>query len=160
MGYMPSRARRPRGSPDVPAVRCLVVTQRKPPELSVRGWVEQQIQQAQRDGLFEGLPGEGRPLPVDDGADPYWWAKQLLRREQVDYLPPELALRRSVERALAALPSLRDEGRVRVLLAGLDAEIRRFNATHIAGPPTTLAPLDVEAIVADWRRAREESETR
>jgi Domain of unknown function (DUF1992) len=96
---------------------------------------------------------------VDDGADPYWWAKQLLRREQVDFLPPELALRRSVERARAALPALRDEGRVRALLAGLDAEIRRFNATHVTGPPTTLAPLDVEAIVADWRRAREESET-
>jgi hypothetical protein len=136
-----------------------VVTQRKPPELSIESWVEQQIQQAQRDGLFDDLPGQGRPLQVDDGADPYWWAKQLLRREQVDYVPPALALRRSVEKALAALPSLSDEGRVRTLLAGLDAEIRRFNATVTSGPPTTQAPLDIEAIVASWRRAREESET-
>jgi hypothetical protein len=136
------------------------VTARKPAELSFESWVEQQIQQAQRDGLFDDLPGRGRPLRTEDDADPYWWAKQLLRREQVDYVPPALALRRSVERALAALPSLRDEGRVRELLLSLDAEIRRFNATVTSGPPTTQAPLDVEEIVAGWRRAREESETR
>jgi hypothetical protein len=48
---------------------------------------------------------------------------------------------------------------VRALLTGLDAEIRRFNATVTSGPPTTQAPLDIEEIVASWRRAREESET-
>jgi hypothetical protein len=133
------------------------VTARKPAELSFESWIEQQIQQAQREGLFDDLPGAGRPLRTEDGADPNWWAKQLLRREQVDFLPPALALRRSVERALEALPALRDERRVRELLEGLDAEIRRFNATTTSGPPTTQAPLDVEAIVADWRRARKES---
>jgi hypothetical protein len=135
------------------------VTARKPPELSFESWIEQQIQQAQREGQFDALPGAGRPLPSEDGADPHWWTKQLLRREQVDFLPPALALRRSVEKALTSLPSLRDERSVRALLGPLDAEIRRFNATATSGPPTTQAPLDVEAIVADWRRAREESET-
>jgi hypothetical protein len=134
------------------------VTQRKPPELSIASWIEQQIQQAQREGRFDGLPGEGRPLDTADAADPWWWAKQLLRREQVDALPPALALRRQVERTLAALPALRDEGRVRALLTALDAEIRRFNATAITGPPTSQPPLDVEQIVAGWRRTRQESE--
>jgi hypothetical protein len=46
------------------------VTPRKPPELSIENWVEQQIQQAQRDGLFDDLAGQGRPLRADDGADP------------------------------------------------------------------------------------------
>lgn len=135
------------------------MTARKPAELSFESWIEQQIQQAQREGRFDDLPGEGRPLRLDDGADPNWWAKQLLRREQVDFLPPALALRRSVEKALAALPSLRDERRVRALLEGLDAEIRRFNSTTTSGPPTTQPPLDVEEIVAAWRRRREDSET-
>lgn len=130
------------------------MTARKPAELSFESWIEQQIQQAQREGLFDDLPGAGRPLPGDDGADPHWWTKQLLRREQVDLLPPALALRRSVEKALAALPGLRDERRVRELIEGLDAEIRRVNASVTSGPPTTQAPLDVEAIVADWRRVR------
>jgi len=135
------------------------VTARKPADLSFESWIEQQIQEAQREGRFDDLPGAGRPLRTDDGADSHWWAKQLLRREQVDFLPPALALRRSVEKALAALPALRDERRVRELLERLDAEIRRFNATVTSGPPTTQAPLDVEAIVADWRRAREKSES-
>lgn len=143
MGYMASYARP-------------VVTKRKPPELSVASWVEQQIQEAQRAGQFDDLPGRGRPLDSGDAADPYWWAKQLLRREGADALPPALALRRQVERTLAALPALADEARVRSLLAALDAEIRRFNATTISGPPTTQPPLDIDALVADWRRAREE----
>ena len=147
MGYMASYARS-------------VVTPRKPPELSFSSWIEQQIQQAQREGRFDDLPGRGRSLDTGDAADPYWWAKQLLRREQVDALPPALALRRDVEKTLAALPALRDEGRVRSLLTALDAEIRRFNATVSSGPPTSQPPLDVEEIVARWRRAREESEAR
>ena len=132
------------------------MTARKPAELSFESWIEQQIQEAQREGLFDDLPGQGRPLRGDDGSDPNWWAKQLLRREQVDFLPPALALRRSVERTLEALPSLGDERRVRELLEALDAEIRRFNATATSGPPTTQAPLDVEEILAAWRRARKE----
>jgi DnaJ homologue, subfamily C, member 28, conserved domain len=132
------------------------VTTRKPAELSFESWIEQQIQQAQRDGRFDDLPGKGRPQRLDESADPNWWAKQLLRREQVDFLPPALELRRSVEKALAALPSVRDERRVRALLEALDAEIRRFNSTATSGPPTTQPPLDVEEIVAAWRRNREE----
>ena len=91
---------------------------RKPADQSFESWIEQQIQQAQRDGQFDDLPGRGRPLQLDEGVDPNWWAKQLLRREQVDLLPPALELRRSVERALAALPAMRDERRVRELLDG------------------------------------------
>jgi hypothetical protein len=132
------------------------VSARKPAELSFESWIEQQIQQARREGRFEDLPGAGRPQRHDDGADPHWWTKQFLRREQVEFLPPALELRRSVERVLAALPSLSDERRVRALLEALDAEIRRFNATVTSGPPTTQAPLDVAEIVAAWRRGRQE----
>jgi hypothetical protein len=136
------------------------MTERKPAGVSFESWVERQIREAEREGLFDDLPGAGRPLRTDDAADPGWWAKQLLRREQVDFLPPALALRRSVERTLELLPTLGDERRVRELLERLDAEIRRFNATATSGPPTTQAPLDVDALVAAWRRAREESEGR
>jgi hypothetical protein len=134
------------------------VTTRKPPEPSFEGWIEGQIQQAQRDGRFDALPGSGRPQRSEDAADPHWWTKQLLRREQVDFVPPALALRRTVEKVLAALPGMRDERSVRALLARVDAEIRRANATATSGPPTTQPPLDVEALVAGWRRSRDESE--
>jgi hypothetical protein len=132
------------------------VSPRKPPELSFESWIEQQIQQAQRDGLFDALPGAGRPQKTVDAADPFWWAKDLLRRERLDALPPALAIRRAVERALEALPAIPSEARVRELLGRLDREIRTLNATSTGGPATTQAPLDVEALVADWRRRREE----
>ena len=32
------------------------------------GLIEQRIQQAQEDGLFDNLPGAGKPLPLDDDA--------------------------------------------------------------------------------------------
>ena len=136
------------------------MTKRKPPEMSFEGWIERQIQEAQQDGRFDALPGRGRPQRTNDAADPHWWTKQLLRREQVDVLPPALELRRVVERTLAALPSMGDERRVRALLESVDAEIRRVNRTTTAGPPTTQAPLDVEALVAAWRRSWEETEPR
>ncbi len=135
------------------------VSPRKPPELSFESWIEQQIRDAQREGLFDALPGAGRPQQTDDAADPLWWAKDLLRRERVDALPPALAIRRAVERALEALPTIPDEARVRELLGRLDAEIRRLNATSIGGPATTQAPLDVETLVATWRRTRKEQST-
>jgi hypothetical protein len=135
------------------------VSPRKPAELSFESWIEQQIREARREGLFDALPGRGRPLRLDDADDPLWWAKDLLRREQLDALPPALAIRRAVERALEALPTIRDEARVRELLGKLDAEIRHLNATSAGGPATTQAPLDIERLVADWRRAREEERT-
>jgi hypothetical protein len=51
-------------------------------------------------------------------------------------------------------PKLRHEAEVRARIAALNAEISRTNATASQEPPTRLAPLDVEAIVQDWRRAR------
>jgi hypothetical protein len=132
------------------------MTARKPPELSFESWIEQQIQQGQRDGLFDALPGKGQPQKNDDASDPLWWAKGLLRREQLDALPPALAIRRAVERAIEALPTIPSEARVRELLGKLDGEIRHLNATSAGGPATTQAPLDIEALVAEWRRGREE----
>ncbi|MEN8160563.1 MAG: DUF1992 domain-containing protein, partial [Myxococcota bacterium] len=113
---------------------------RKPAELSFESWIEQQIREAQQGGLFDALPGHGQPQRLDDADDPLWWAKDLLRRERIDAVPPALAIRRAVERALEALPTIRGEARVRELLGKLDAEIRQLNATSVGGPATTQAP--------------------
>ena len=40
---------------------------------------------------------------------------------------------------------------MRARVTALNAEIARVNATATQGPPTRLAPLDVEAIVEQWR---------
>lgn len=131
------------------------MTQRKPLGTSWESWIETQIRVAQEQGAFDNLPGAGKPLPnIDQDYDPMWWVKQFARREQVDLLPPSLELMRKVEKELAAIGKLPDEATVRRRIATLNAEIARLNATVTEGPPTRLGPLDIDQVVARWRRAR------
>ena len=58
----------------------------------------------QERGEFDNLPGAGKPIPGLDADDELWWVKQHLRRENLGYLPPTLALRKEVEQVLAAVP--------------------------------------------------------
>jgi hypothetical protein len=137
------------------------MTERKPPGKSWEHWFEEQIRQANEDGAFDNLPGAGKPLPgIDQPYDPDWWAKQLVRREQVSILPPALALLRRVEAELKTIWTLRSEADVRKRLAALNAEIAKVNARAVEGPPTRLAPLDVDAIVEEWRRRTQSTEKR
>jgi DnaJ-like protein len=129
------------------------VTERKPPGKSWESWFEELIRQAEAEGAFQDLPGAGKPLPdLDKPYDPDWWVKQLVRRERVSVLPPALELLRKVETELTAIRALSSETEVRRRLTALNAAIAKVNASAAEGPPTRLAPLDIEALVADWRR--------
>jgi len=131
------------------------MTERKPAGTSWESWIEAQIRVAQEQGAFDNLPGAGKPLP-DRGQtyDPLWWVKQLAEREQVFLMPPSLELMRKVEKDLATLGTLPDEATVRRRITALNVEIGKLNATVVEGPPTRLAKLDVDQVVARWRRAR------
>jgi Domain of unknown function (DUF1992) len=129
------------------------MTQKKPPGKTWESFIEQQIREAMEQGAFDNLEGKGKPIPdLGIERDPLWWAKKLVEREKVSLTPPALALRRDVEQALERLPRMRDEAEVRRALEALNAQIRKLNATVAEGPPTNLAPLDVEAIVRQWRQ--------
>jgi DnaJ-like protein len=131
------------------------MTERKPPEKSWRSWVEEQIQQAQADGSFEGLEGQGKPIPgIEAPYDPLWWVKKLLEREKLSVLPPALELRASVDRALQAMWPLTDPHQVRDRVIAINEQIARANRTTAAGPPTSLSLLDVDTVLAEWRRRR------
>ena len=129
------------------------MAKKKPPGKTWESFVEQQIREAMEEGAFDNLEGKGQPI-ADLGReyDPDWWAKKLIEREKVSVTPPALALRKTVEQTLERLPQLRDEAEVRRTLEALNAQIRKLNATIAEGPPTNLAPLDVEAIVRGWRQ--------
>jgi len=129
------------------------VTERKPPGKSWESWFDEIIQRAQDEGVFQDLPGAGKPLPdLDKPYDPDWWAKQLVRREKISLLPPALELLRQVEAELAIIWTLSSEAEVKRRAAALNAVIATVNARAAEGPPTRVAPLDVDALVADWRR--------
>ena len=131
------------------------MTQRKPAGTSWETWIDAQIRVATEAGAFDNLPGAGKPLlNLDQAYDPLWWVKQLVKREQVSMLPPSLELLRKVERELAAIEKLPDEATVRHRVAALNVEIAKVNATVVEGPPTRLGTLDVDQVVARWRRTR------
>ena len=126
---------------------------RKPGETLERH-VERIIREAQEQGEFDRLSNAGKPLPLTGVLEEAWWIKEKLRREKVSDLPEALAIRHEAEAVLEGLERLSDEQVVRERLEALNARIRKLNRTHVAGPPTTLAPLDVEAAVARWHAAR------
>ena len=129
------------------------MTERKPPGTSWETWIDEQIRVAREQGAFDNLPGAGRPLPnLGQEYDADWWVKQLVQREQISMLPPSLELLRKVEKELAAIEKLHDEATVRHRVAALNVEIAKVNATVVEGPPTRLGTLDVDHVVAQWRR--------
>jgi DnaJ-like protein len=134
------------------------MTEQKPPGMSWESWIEQQIREAREAGLFDNLPGAGKPLPnITDDYDPLWWVKQLAQREQISVLPPSLEVLRKVESEMAVLWKLGDEATVRSRILALNREIAKVNSRASEGPPTRLGPLDVEAIVAEWHARRASS---
>ena len=120
----------------------------RPPPVRFESWIEEQIREAQERGLFDDLPGAGKPLPgLDDPYDPMWWVKRKLREENLSLLPDALQVRVDLEKALEA----RTETELRETLAGLNERIARLNSRVTEGPQTTLALVDVEAVVRRWR---------
>jgi hypothetical protein len=128
------------------------VSDRKPTGASWESWVERQIRTGVEQGAFDRLPGSGRPLPFDEGPhDEGWWLKAKLRREELNGLPSALRVRKELEVARAAIARARTEEAVRVIVAEINTQIRDLNRLGAEGPPSTLLPLDVEAVVECWR---------
>jgi hypothetical protein len=128
------------------------MTERKPIGLDFESWVERQIREAAERGEFDNLPGAGEPFtdlhaPYDD----LWWFKEKLRREDVSYLPPTLALRKEASDALAAAKRAASESEVRRIVEAINDKIREAIRKPLSGPPLDLAPFDVERVVRTWR---------
>lgn len=133
------------------------MTDRKPPGVRWESFVEQQIREAMARGDFDRLAGAGRPLPgIDEPHDDEWWIKQKLEREGVALAPRSLALRKEVDDALAAARAAATETDVRRIVADINEQIVYVNKYGATGPPSSLMPLDVEAVVASWRAGRPE----
>jgi Domain of unknown function (DUF1992) len=131
------------------------MTERKPPGTSWETWIEAQIRVAREQGAFDNLPGAGKPLPnLGQEDELVRWVRQLAQREQISILPPSLELLSKVEKELAAIEKVHDEATVRHRVAALNVEIAKVNATVTAGPPTRLSTLNVDKVVARWRRNR------
>jgi hypothetical protein len=131
------------------------MTERKPPGVSFETWVERQIREATERGEFDNLPGAGKPIAdLDKPHDELWWVKEKLRRENLSYLPPTIALRKEAEDALLAASQAASEAQVRRIVADINRKILEGNRKAASGPPLNLMPFDVERVVRTWRDRR------
>ena len=131
------------------------VTERRPPDETFETWVDRQIREATERGAFDHLPGAGKPIPdLDRPHDEQWWVKRKLRRENADYLPPTLAVRKEAEDALNAAYAAATEDEVRRIVAGINEVIVDAIKRPLTGPPLGLVPLRAERVVEEWRQRR------
>jgi Domain of unknown function (DUF1992) len=133
------------------------MTERKPPGASWETWIDRQVRVGMERGDFDDLPGHGQPIPdVDRPHDELWWVKQKLAREGVSFLPPTLALRKEVDDVREQIARAVSEAEVRRIVEEINTKIRRVNSQASSGPPSTLVPLPLEAMVAAWREAADQ----
>ena len=128
------------------------MTERKPPGVSWETWIDRQIRQGMEQGAFDDLPGKGKPVrDLDQPRDELWWVRAKLRRENIEWLPPTLQVRKEFDAALEQLAAAGSEAEVREIVAAINTRVRWVNSRVTAGPPSTVAPLDPEVEVATWR---------
>jgi Domain of unknown function (DUF1992) len=131
------------------------MTERKPPGVGFGTWVERQIREATERGEFDNLPGAGKPIAdLDKPHDELWWIRDKLRRENLSYLPPTIALRKEAEDALQAAYQAGSEEQVRRILADINRKIAEGNRKAASGPPLNLMPFDVERVLRTWHERR------
>lgn len=123
-------------------------------------WIDRQIREAMERGEFDDLPGAGKPIPGLGGVyDPDWWLKSFIRREGVGEagLSPGLALRKERQQIAERLAEVDDEDDAREVVEDLNRRIKEHYAAVLRGPgPKALVPLlDVDAVLAAWRRRRQ-----
>jgi hypothetical protein len=132
------------------------MTERKPPDMSFRTWIEQQIEEATERGAFENLPGAGKPLPKGEEDAAAAWLREYVRREGVaaeEFLPVPLKLRKESERLALAAPGLPSEQAVREAAAELNERIMKWRRIPL-GPPIFVALVDADALAARWHEAQ------
>lgn len=124
------------------------------PAQRVESIAERKIREAMERGEFDDLPGQGKPLKLDD-RDPNWWVKGLLEREQLRMpLPTSLQLRREAREIDETVAGLRSETAVRDVVEALNDRILDSHRRRVDGPPVVTAKLAVDAVVARWRERR------
>lgn len=108
-------------------------------------WVEERIRAAVARGELQGLPGEGRPLPLEDDLlvpPELRMAYRILRNAGA--VPPEIAVLREANDLAAAAAAEPDEQRRRAALGRLEAVLVKLEAAGL--------PQLSNRVLADYQR--------
>jgi hypothetical protein len=122
-------------------------------------WIDQQVRDAENRGVFDNLPGTGKPIPGKGEADHgQTWLRNYLRREGVsgdELLPAPLKLRKEIERLTAEVPDLHSERQVREIVGELNRRIMDWRRVAV-GPPIFVPLVDEESMVSRWKAGHPE----
>lgn len=136
------------------------MTERKPSGMDYESWVDRQVREAEQRGLFDNLPGAGKPLNLKPGAADgdygQAWLREYAMREGVaaeELLPTPLRLRREAERLAEEVPRMPTEEEVREAVSGLNRRIVRWRQAP-DGPPIHVRLVSKDDMLARWREAR------
>lgn len=131
------------------------MTERKPAGMSFRSWIDQQIEEAAGRGLFDDLPGAGKPLPKRDEDAAQAWLREYMRREGLptrEVLPTPLKLRKEREVLAEQVPQLASEQDVIDAVAELNGRIIEWRRLPLDSP-IFVPLLDEDEMVRCWRDA-------
>jgi hypothetical protein len=135
------------------------MTERKPPQMRFFTWIDQQVADAERRGVFDDLPGKGKPLNIKPGAADgdygQAWLRDYARREGVpaeEMLPTPLRLRREMERLAETAGEFRSEAEVREAAADFNRRVVEWRRIPL-GPPIHVRLINADDLVARWRAA-------
>jgi Domain of unknown function (DUF1992) len=135
-----------------------MVTERKPQGMGFPSWVDQQIADAERRGVFDDLPGAGKPLNLKPSGGDYGeaWVRDYASREGVqpeEFLPTPLRLRREIERLNEAVGGFRSEAEIHEVAGDINRRIVEWRRIPV-GPPIHVRLVNADDLVARWRAAQ------
>ena len=125
--------------------------------MSFPSWVDQQIAEAEERGVFDDLPGKGKPLNLKPTGGDYGdaWVRDYARREGVqpdEFLPTPLRLRREIEKLTEEVGEFRSEAEIREVAGDINRRIVEWRRIPV-GPPIHVRLVNADDLVARWRAA-------
>jgi Domain of unknown function (DUF1992) len=126
--------------------------------MSFPSWIDQQIADAERRGVFENLPGKGKPLNLKPTGGDYGdaWVRDYARREGVqpdEFLPTPLRLRREIEKLTEVVGEFRSEEEIREVAGDINRRIVEWRRIPV-GPPIHVRLVNADDLVERWRAAK------
>ena len=108
--------------------------------------VEERIKRAQKDGMFENLPGRGRPLPKEDANIPEDMRLAYKMLKNADCIPPELEIKKEIQNTQDLLSGMEETAEKYKVLKKLNYLILKLNSMRNASvefdiPQKYLDPL-------------------
>ena len=125
--------------------------------MSFPTWIDQQIAGAEQRGVFDDLPGKGKPLNLKPTGGDYGdaWVRDYARREGVqpdEFLPTPLRLRREIEQLTEVVGEFRSEAEIREVAGDINRRIVEWRRIPV-GPPIHVRLVNADDLVARWRAA-------